>query len=287
MDDLGPDSGAAYVFERDGSVWNLIQKLLPPTTGTVQFGYRVELAGDRLAVSAIADEPGGSPAGAVFVFERSNGVWNPIARVSPSDGLSGDEFGSSLAWVGGTLLVGARHHDEPGGAVYAYEESGGGYSETQKLTPPEDMAGFGYALSGDGERVLVGAPYSTIVADGDGAAVVYERSGGSFAPVATLRANDPGAISYFGQAVKLSGDRLIVGASPREMEATEVLDASGGYLFHRANGEWLQVAKLKNSDDNVGDATSAGVVGLTDDGAAISGGGGNNAKGGIYTFVVQ
>ncbi len=286
MDDLGPDSGAAYVLEREGAVWNLIQKLLPPTMGTVRFGYGVEIAGDHLAVSALADDPGGSPAGAVFVFERSGGVWNPIARVSPSDGMPGDEFGSSLAWAGSTLLVGARHHDEPGGAVYVYEESGGGYTETQKLTPPEGMAGLGYALSGDGDRVLIGAPDATIVAESDGAALLYERSGGSFVPVAILRANDPAAIMQFGRAVKLSGDRLIVGANPREAASVDPLDASGGYLFHRTNGEWIQVAKLKNSDDGIGDATSASVVGLMDDGAAIDGGGGSNAKGGIYTFVI-
>ena len=69
----GFDQGAAYIFEFDGTGWNLTRRLqAPDPADTDQFGWSVAINGPTIVVGARLREapaPGGNH-GAVFVFER-------------------------------------------------------------------------------------------------------------------------------------------------------------------------------------------------------------------------
>ncbi len=70
-DDLGSDSGAAYVFERDdGGAWLEIDKLLASDGESGDnFGWSAWLAGDRGLIGATGDDDLGANAGSAYLFD--------------------------------------------------------------------------------------------------------------------------------------------------------------------------------------------------------------------------
>lgn len=111
------------------------------------FGSVVALSGDTLAVGAPAEDSnatgvggdasnnGATNSGAVFVFLRSSGVWTQQAYIKASNTGGNDQFGTSVAFSGSTLVAGGLQEDsnaigiggsqtdnsaQDSGAVYVY-----------------------------------------------------------------------------------------------------------------------------------------------------------------------
>ncbi len=115
----GENSGAAYVFARNGTSWTQEAKLVASDGSPWSFfGYAVAFDGDTAAVGAR-----GGTTGSAYVFERGGTGWTEEAKLGPSDGAVGDAFGRSVGLNGGTVLVGASSHDHLGrdsGSAYVY-----------------------------------------------------------------------------------------------------------------------------------------------------------------------
>jgi hypothetical protein len=110
------DQGAAYIFERQDGVWREVAKLQPHNTRQFilgeNFGRSVALSGDVVVAGAPEDhETGprfGARSGSAYVFRRDGeGRWNQVLKLTASDGVQGDVFGSTLALESSTLIVGA------------------------------------------------------------------------------------------------------------------------------------------------------------------------------------
>src|SRR5688500_15951910 len=82
-----------------------------PDTG--QFGQSVAVSGDTAGVGAfLEDVAGETDQGAAYVFVRTaRGGWVTQARLLAPDGEFDDRFGSSVAIVGDTIVVGAMGDD--------------------------------------------------------------------------------------------------------------------------------------------------------------------------------
>ena len=103
-DDLGDNSGSAYVFERQDGVWTEIDKLNASDGGpNDNFGVQVFTDGEVIAVGA----PGHPDGGAVYIFELIDDEWTETAKLGPSDGGGFFNFGSPIAIEGDTAFVGA------------------------------------------------------------------------------------------------------------------------------------------------------------------------------------
>lgn len=119
----GPDSGAAYVFERDPidpANWVEVKKLVGNDTAAGDlFGDRQPaIGGDWIVIGATLNDNAGTDAGAVYVFERNLGGtnnWGQLAQLTASDALPGDEFGFKVEIQGQEIFAGARFHDGPAG----------------------------------------------------------------------------------------------------------------------------------------------------------------------------
>jgi hypothetical protein len=87
--DLGKGSqgsGAAYIFERRGGTWTQAARLTAGDTLLhTGFGSTVGLAGDLVVIGSILEGDQG-PLRAVYVFERRNGSWSEVARLTPNHG---------------------------------------------------------------------------------------------------------------------------------------------------------------------------------------------------------
>lgn len=152
------DAGAVYVFELSGNEWVSKQKLVAFQVADTclndldksfdRFGNTVMITDNYIVVGAKSDDPGGnSGAGAVYVFELSGNEWAPKQKLvafqvtdnslNDPNGLSNDNFGSSIAITDNYILVGAEL-DDPGGnsgagAAYVFELSGNEWKPSRKL----------------------------------------------------------------------------------------------------------------------------------------------------------
>ncbi len=234
-DDLGAQSGSAYVFEPDAAGTGLVQaaKLLAPDGGAGDLlGFSVALSRD--GTQALAGAPGGASGGAAYLFQRSrDGAWRFAARLAASG--AGD-LGSAVLFAGGRLVAGAPGTGGGRGAVVLFGAGGG---ELQRLEP-EDLRpgdGFGWALAADGSRLAVGAPWSDAPYTDAGAVHVFEGGPSGLAPSLRVTAPAPGPFESFGYALALSGDLLAVGAPRSDAAGGSTAAGAGSVYLFRLTGE--------------------------------------------------
>ena len=120
----GYQSGAAYIYSRNGTEWSLDQKIMASDGGEEdEFGYSVAIDGDVVVVGARSEDEKGNNSGAAYIFLRTNGVWSEQQKISAADGGNGDEFGFSLSVAEARVVVGVRLDDDKGadsGSTYDF-----------------------------------------------------------------------------------------------------------------------------------------------------------------------
>jgi len=265
----------------NGLLLSQVQKLTDDTETSDLFGYSVSLDGERAMVGAIYADPGGlNNKGAVYVFDLEDGTWTQTATLSADDGEANDNFGNSVSLHGDRALVGAFRAESNKGTAYIYSLSGDTWVQTAKLTANDGVNGdfFGYSVSLDGDRALVGANQAAIGGQlFRGASYVFDFSGGTWVQTAKLIAHDGAASDNFGISTSLRGERALVGA---------YYDESGigaAYVFERTGSLWTQTAKLTADDGTPGDRFGCSV---SQDGDRILIGayGDESLKGAAYIF---
>jgi hypothetical protein len=125
-----PGSGAVYVFERIGGVWQETQEFLQHASANgLIFGNGVRLEGDLALIGAARDPNTIAGRGAAYVFRRETVGWKEIARLTANDANNSDVFGSNLALDGESAVAGVPARDDlcptilacDSGAVYTFE----------------------------------------------------------------------------------------------------------------------------------------------------------------------
>ena len=255
-DDNGDASGSVYVFVRDRTgVWTTQEKLT--TSDGVeydQFGASVAISGNMLVAGAPYDSDNGHNSGSVYVFERnSDGDWTQQAKLLAGDGTAEDEFGFSVAISGDTAIVGASYDDDNGpgsGSAYVFtRDANGGWMQQDKLLADDGAAidRFGTSVFISGDSALVGAFRGDGNIVDSGSVYVFVRDAvGDWTQQAKLAASDGNLHDSFGNAVALSGDTAIVGATAGD---SDVINTGSAYVFVRdPHGDWTQQAKLLAAD---------------------------------------
>ena len=151
-----------------------------------QFGVAIAISGDTLVVGAPGErslateingdesDNGGPSTGAAYVFVRSGSTWIQQAYLKASNAEATDHFGGSVTISGDTIAVGAS------------SENGG--------VPGVNVD------EADNSKSRAGAVY------------VFVRNGSTWSQQAYVKASNPDVDDFFGEAVALDGDRLLVGA---------------------------------------------------------------------------
>lgn len=260
-DNSAENSGAVYVYTREGTTWYPASylKALPAGEGDL-FGQKVAIAGDgsTIAVAAPNEDSGFAEApeddsiedsGCVYVFQQDASFWYRQAYLKAPVIDGQDWFGRALALTtdGNVLAVGCPDEDSNGvnplnddlldsGAVLVFERSDGAWLTPTYLKAPfpgvADRFGGSVSLSGDGSVLAVGTPGEdsdgTSPADdslhASGAVFTFARSGGAWALQPIVKAGNPDMGDGFGGSVALSrnGDHLVVGAEEEDGGATGV-----------------------------------------------------------------
>lgn len=250
------------------------------------FATSVSASSDRVLVGAPDEDENGSQSGAAYVFEFDGVNWVQTAKLLASDGAADDRFGDSVAVAGNRLLVGASRGDglvTDSGAVYIFERQGMQWVEMDKIFAADGVLDdrFGISVSGDGDRILVGADFDDDLGGQSGSAYIFELTLGVWREQQKLLATDGAAIANFGLSVSLSGDRALIGA-PGDDESG--LIAGAAYIFDLLAGVWQQTDKLLADDGAFGDGLGI-AVGLAQNGQrALVGSPGSGATGAAYVF---
>lgn len=172
------------------------------------------------------------------------------AKLVAAAAVGGDQAGWSVAVSGHTAIVGAIYADAAGanfGAAFVFVGAGGGWAEQQTLCGSTTAASdrFGSSVAIDGETAVVGAFYDDDAGASSGTAWVFTRAAGVWTEQQKLIGADTGASDYFGRAVAIDGDSIIVGAYGDDDIA---INSGAAYIFTRAVGVWSEQQKLKASD---------------------------------------
>ena len=287
-DDTIKLSGSAYVFTRVAGGWTQAGKLTASDPKEdAGFGHAVAVHGDTIVVGAYEEDhtDNNNPlvdianVGAAYVFTRPATGWADMtqtARLTASDAVAGDEFGTSVAVHEDTIVVGAHEKntnpdpnaDNAGGSAYIFTKPANGWADmtqTAALRGQSNGDRFGRSVAVHGDTVVAGA----LEENGDrGAAYVFTKRAATgvwddwddtSASNATskLTASDRASGDRFGRAVAMDGDTIVIGApyhdyDDPDADTNDVSNSGAAYVFIRpATGGWAtdtETAKLTASE---------------------------------------
>ena len=234
---LDDGKGSAYVFVYNGAVWVEEEQLFEPggLAGN-RFGWTVGIEGDVVVVGAPTDSGGGQ----AWVFTRVEGIWDAGARLVP--GEAQNQYGMSVAMDNATIVVGERWDAGSTGAAHVFEPTSGIFwGHTAKLLPVATGQEFGMSVAIDGETIVVGAP------TGAGTVYAFDRPAAGWADATagageTLPSSEVLTGDFYGGAVAVSGDLLVVGAPDDDASAGSIT------IFDRSGGGWVAAPKIVAPD---------------------------------------
>ncbi len=265
-DSSGDDSGAAYVFTRNPvtGLWGGEVKLTASGGAAYDnFGISVAVDGttNTVVVGASGEDAVATDSGSAYVFVKpAAGGWaatsTPTARLTPSDGARLDYFGHSVAVSGDTVLVGAYQDDdevadlEDSGLVYVFVKPSGvewttASTQTTKLMAAAPAADdwFGVSVALDGDRALIGMPGDDANGVDSGSVYVFTKDSQTrnWDAGKKLTASDAAPGDWFGYAVAVDGDTVVVGAyrdDSTDNDGNVVTDSGSAYVFVEPFGGW-------------------------------------------------
>lgn len=279
-------AGAAYVFVKTADGW--VEEAYVKSSNSDRddrFAQTVSIDGDTMVMGAHLEDSASTSIngsqgntngslegnyGAVYVFQRSNGLWVQQAYIKAPNAGVADSFGVSSAVSGDLLVVGAHLEDSSAvgvdGSQFNDESTGSGALYVYRRNTVGTWFFIGYLKAentGDGYNlgVLVDISGNTIVAgalledsgaitpggaednsiENSGAAYVYQVDDNDITLVSSLKASPLDIGDTFGFGVAVSGRKIAIGARLEDSDSTAVNndrnnnnapDAGAVYLFN-------------------------------------------------------
>ena len=231
-DTAGPDAGAVYLFDGDPmspTFGAVLQTFVNPTpaAGDNFGGYGAIGIAGNVAVSDTADDTAGDNAGAVYLFDTTTGTLLHTFLPPPR---GDDDFGYKIAAYGSQLIVAAPDSMPDRGAIYLFDADPA--SPTigdilRTIVNPSTSLGteeFGSVIAIDGDRLLVGAPFTGN--DWVGAAYLFDVTTGTL--LRTFTSPHPEPNGQFGFGVALVGGHALIGSNH---ESSAGPDSGSAYVF--------------------------------------------------------
>ncbi len=155
-----PAAAALALAAADARAGGPPYKLLPPDTGRFQyFGTDIAIDNGVILVGAPGFSDGGAD-GAAYLYDAATGDFLR-ELVRPADPLLYDDFGESVALLGGLAIVGAplRHNDEflEVGAAFLYDVATGALLATLERVNGANNERFGNDVALTSGDAIVGA----------------------------------------------------------------------------------------------------------------------------------
>lgn len=270
------NAGAVFVYKKTAGVWAFYQKLVASDRyQSLGFGSCVAIDGNYMIVGSYSstDINGNNllyGSGALYVFKLVGGVWTEQQKLVVNDRRENDNFAWSCA-IDSNVLVAGGHNGSynangqdslyHAGAVYVFAESGGVWTQQQKIVPQDRAAEsvFGLSVAISGNRIICGASGQQVDENGNypifeaGAAYIFKRTGTVWSQEQKLVNIDRSYRGWFGGAVDIEGDYAAITATGNVTDANyqnPIANMGAAYVFVRTPNGWVQHSKLVPSDRN-------------------------------------
>ncbi len=259
--------------------WVEVQKVVAPDRDAYDhLGNAVAINNNYAIVGAYQDGEdvqGNNPiaaSGSAYIYEKDgNGVWNQVQKITASDRDFTALFGYSVAIDGDFIVVGAYKEAEDvldqntmsrAGAAYVFKrDAGGTWNQVQKIVASDRAMNneFGWSVAIAGDYIAVGAHLDERDLQGNnllqysGSIYIYEQDGnGQWNEVQKMVASDRSFRGWYGNALAMSGTRILVGAPGESNDASGinyVEHAGAAYVIERDSlGTWVEVEKVVASN---------------------------------------
>lgn len=253
--DMGiPLVGTAYLFSR--STGSQVGQLFAPTpSALLYFGYDVDLNGRIALIGARGGDSLGVSTGSAYLIDTSDS--SILQHLLAPDGIGSDHYGTSVAFFGSDVLVGAPDHSAGGvqdsGAVYHHSAATGQMLGKILPSDPAPSMQFGWSIAVCEEWALIGAQAFSGGGPHHGAAYLFDAL--TLQEVVKLQPPQPISLQAFGRSVAVSKEYALVGAPN---DPTRGVDAGAAFLFSLPSGQLL--AQLDPPELEAGDLFGASVA---------------------------
>lgn len=275
------------IFQKDNNgAWTSIQTI---NNSSGNFGARVVMSGDFIAVVADTFSPPNTYTHKVFLYKKGAGnIWSLDQTLLSSTAQNTSPNGQGgLAIDNGLLAVGFPYYDystttSKYGQIKIYHYIGSQWDPVQTITNPSFQTGingeFGVALAIDNNRIAVGHPGATVNSQNlAGKVHVYQYySGGGLSPIGIFSNSDAKAGDRLGSGLAISqgmvaagfaGRSYTVGSGPGSYTGT-----SGGVRIFKkniANNNWTQTANIPSYANAYFEGSDLGKYLDADDGLLV------------------
>ena len=246
------DSGAAYIFSRQGNSWVQQAKLVANDADAFDwFGTSVAISGDLAVVGAIREDGKGinSDSGAVYVFRKIGESWIQEAKVIGRDTREKHNFGHTVKTNGRIFAVGVPKGGSAGnGAVYLFRFQDNVWRQHGAALAARSGNNFGHSISLENQTIIIGSSEDNndewekqVERGATGAAYIFRERQGQWIRTAKLLPNDAMEGDGFGYGVSLNGNTVVVGSISHSAGGAL---SGAAYIYTKQGGKWLKLAKL-------------------------------------------
>lgn len=226
--------GAVYAYRYDpaGDAWEYELTLRGDPDTANNFGWSLDLDGDRVVIGSEADTAGATWGGAAYVFVRdANDDWAFEQRLLATNPGFNDRFGTDVSISGDWIVVGSPFEYSgaaDSGAAYLYQLVDGAWVERQRLlsSSPTLYGYFGSSVSIHSQSLAVGAPGP----NEERVHLHLQVAPTVWAPEDSLRLVGTNGTD-FGSDVVILGDRLFVSAP--DFNADGLNDSGAVFSYQR------------------------------------------------------
>ena len=252
-DDLGENSGSAYIYQFDGTIWSLEKKINSNSQQEdAHFGKSVAIFYDIVAIGAYAEDTDLQNAGSATIFRLINNEWIEIQKIFSPNSNSYDFFGNDLDIYDDKLVIGSYYADniyDNSGSVFLYELNYGIFDLVLELNAYDSYLNdnFGQSVSIYSNYVAVGA-MDDDNGTNSGAVYVYKINDDWTYDEIKLYPNDLQQYDEFGSSVSIFDYKLIVGSS---LDDDLGNDAGSVYILDFAECNDITACNYDTSSQNL------------------------------------
>ena len=259
------EAGSIYWFAQQGNQWQQVKRIQAPAPSkNMYYGRSLAMIDGRLFVGATGDNEAGEGAGAVYVLEMQQGMWQHTQKIIPPRDAEFQAFGRQLKTAGDWLFVTAWHDgliDPSVGVVHVYHKDNL-TTPLQTLLPnhPGGMS-FGRGIGATDSEVFIGS-YIDASLNSRHAVEVFRFDGQQWAFHQRLDPDlETAGSPWFGTGISVHQDHALIGSPGGEVLGTK----TGLARLYRRDGElWTEAMTLTPTNASTGDGFAGEVLLSTD-----------------------
>ena len=200
--------GRAFLYQKNqAGAWKLVKVIRPKEeTWTADFGSKVVINDHHIL---IADRLSNKEKGAVFAMnmDAETGDWENNTTLTYKNIIDHGLLGHSIALHNNNVVIGSRNGNVA--IEYDYNSIKDQWEEKNVFTPTkyQSKARYGYSVDISGKYLIIGSPGF----DDKGFVDIFYRSNNNWERLSSISNPDNIKKSYFGSAVSVNKDHILVG----------------------------------------------------------------------------